>query len=316
MLLAVPCADDDTVALLDADDGSDAGRIAVGSHPVHLASAGDRVLVATMGERSVDVVAGGAVERVPTGVLGPSHVAVRDGRAFVPCTGGDAVAVINLDGPDRCGRVAVGAEPHDAEVAGDAVYVGSRGDGTVTVLDAETAAVRATVDLPGDRDTPRVQGLATAADGVYAVDQANERVVYLDAGGVRAAAPVGADPYEPVVTDGRVLVAGRAEGTVTELPADLSARTTHDVGGRPVALAPLDGSVWVFDGDHAVARSLSGGEVTLPHPVLSAAGDPRRPERAYVAHYDDDAVSALDTGDRAVRWTTTTPARPFEPLVV
>lgn len=317
MLLAVPCSEADVLALYDAADGSEAGRIAVGSHPVHLAAAGGRVLVATMGERSIDVVTDGTVERVQTGVLGPSHFAVHEDRAFVPCTGGDAVAVVDLDSLERRERVAVGAEPHDAETVGDAVYVGSRADGTVAVIDAEAATVRATVDVADDSGKdPRVQGLAAADRGVYAVDQANARVVHLDEDGVNAAASVGANPYEPVVDGGRLFVAGRDDGTVTELPGDLSLRTTHDVGGQPVDVLAVDGTTWVIDRDRAAVQSLGDAEVPLPYPGFAAVSDPKRPQRVYVAHYDDDAVSAVDLDDRTVRWTAETAARPFEPLVV
>ncbi|MFB6268984.1 MAG: YncE family protein, partial [Halobacterium sp.] len=255
MLVAVPCSGADTVALFDASDGSDAGRIAVGAHPVHLAAAGGRVLVATMGERSIDVVTHGGVERVQTGVLGPSHFAIAGDSAFVPCTGGDAVAVVDLVALEHRERVAVGAEPHDAEAVDGLVYVGSRADGTVTVLDAETVAVRATVDAaPGIDGQARVQGLAAAPEGgVYAVDQANARVVLLDADGVRAAASVGANPYEPVVDGDRVLVTGRDDGTVTELSSDLSSATTHDVGGQPVDIHVAEDATWVFDRDRAAA---------------------------------------------------------------
>lgn len=305
------------MALFDANDGRDAGRIAVGAHPVHLAATDGRVLVATMGERSIDVVADGAVERVSTGVLGPSHFAVHDDRVFVPCTGGDAVAVVDLASLERTDRVAVGAEPHDAEVVDGAVYVGSRADGTVTVLDAETAAVRQTVDVGAATDSrARVQGIAAAASSIYAVDQGNARVVRLDEDGVDAAASVGANPYEPLVADDCIYVAGRDDGTVTELSLDLSSRTTHDVGGQLSDVVPADGAVWVFDRETATARTLAGDEIALPHPGFAAVSDPQRTHRVYVSHYDADAVSALDLEEGTVGWTTETPARPFEPLVV
>lgn len=319
MLLAVPCSGANTVALLDAVDGSDVGRISVGAHPVHLAAADGHVLVATMDERSIDVVTDSGVERVQTGVLGPSHFAVRDNLVFVPCTGGDAVAVIDLDALELRDRIVVGAEPHDAESVGDSVYVGSRADGTVTVLNAETAAVRSTVDVAGTTGTgtrPRVQGLGAADGDVYAVDQTNARVVLLDEAGVHASAPVGANPYEPVIGSKRVFVAGRDDGTITVLSTDLSSATTHDVGGQPVDTLVVAGKAWVFDRDNPAVQSLSGDAVDLPYPGFAAICDPQRPQRAYVAHYDDDAVSAVDLDVGNVAWTVSTPAKPFEPLVV
>lgn len=317
MLLAVPCSAADSVALYDAADGTPAGEVAVGSHPVHLAAAGGRVLVATMGERSIDVVAEGAVERVETGVLGPSHFAVSTDAAFVPCTGGDAVAVVDLETLDCTERVAVGAEPHDAELVDGTVYVGSRADGTVTVVDAETATVRTAVDLGTvDGTQSRVQGLAAADGGVYAIDQANGRVARLEEGTLAGVAAVGENPYEPVVAGDRVLVAGRDDGTVTELSCDLSTATTHDVGGTPTEVVMAGEDAWVFDRDRAVVRSLGGDSIELPHPGFAATRDPDRPARVYVSHYDDDAISAVDLDAGTVRWTSDTPERPFEPLLV
>lgn len=317
MILAVPCSKADAVVLFDTADGTEVGHIAVGSHPVHLAAANGHVLVATMGERSIDVIADGTVKRVPTGVLGPSHVAVHQDRAFVPCTGGDVVAVVDLDELVRSNRVAVGAEPHDTEIVDDRVYVGNRMGGTVTVLDAETTAVCGTIDVKnGAASPPRVQGLAAADGGVYAVDQANCRILRLTETGVVDIASVGADPYEPVVDGDRLFVAGRGDGTVTELSRDLSTTTIHEVGGRPVDVVPTDGRVWVFDRERAVVQSLSGESVNLPYPGFLASVDPERPGKVYVSHYDDDAVSAVDLGDQVVTWTHETLSKPFEPLVV
>jgi YVTN family beta-propeller protein len=318
VLLAVPCSEADTVALFDAATGAEAGRVPVGSHPVHLTAADGRVLVATMGERSIDVITDGTTERVPTGVLGPSHFAITDRRAFVPCTGGDAVAVVDLGTLELDDRIAVGAEPHDAELVDGAVYVGSRGDGTVSVIDADSAAVRRTIHACDDESgtQPRIQGITAADSGVYAVDQANARVLLLDDRGVVASASVGADPYEPVVADDRLLVPGRDDGTVTSLSTDLSTATTHTVGGRPVDLVVFDGTVWVVDRDRPILRSLAEGEIELPYPGFAVAADPDQPSRVYVSHYDDDAVSAVDLDLGTVEWTAATPARPFEPLLV
>ncbi|MFB6352656.1 MAG: hypothetical protein ABEJ92_01070, partial [Halobacteriales archaeon] len=72
------------------------GAIPVGGHPVDAVAVDGRVFVATMDERSIDVVdADGSVRTVATGVLGPAHFARVGDRLFVTCTGGDAVAAID-----------------------------------------------------------------------------------------------------------------------------------------------------------------------------------------------------------------------------
>ncbi|QLG63693.1 YncE family protein [Halorarum salinum] len=313
-LLAVPCSGADTVAILDADHGEFLGDVEVGSHPVHLATVGNCVFVATMGERSVDVIADGDVTRIETGVLGPSHFAAVGETVFAPCTGGDVVAVLDATDRTPCGRIAVGGEPHDVVVHDGAVFVGSRADGTVSVVDPDSMAVLATHEFG---DEARIQGLASTADRAYAVDQRGERVVALDRDGPEAVASVGANPYEVVVHGGRVYVPGRDDGTVTELTADLGSRTRRRLGGRPVDVVAHDDERWVLDRERPVLGELStGDDVSLPAPSFAAAGDPDAFGRVYLTHYDDDAVSAVDLDERAVVWTTDLPAGPFEPLVV
>lgn len=313
-LLAVPCSGADTLTLLDQGTGERVGDIAVGSHPVHLATVGEAVFVATMDERSVDVVVDGDVTRVRTGVLGPSHFATVGEMVFVPCTGGDAVAVLDATEPALLDRIAVGGEPHDIVVHDDAVFVGSRADGTVSVIDPDAMAVRQTHSLGEDA---RVQGLASSAERVYAVDQRGERVVALNRDGVESVAQIGSNPYEVVVHEGTVYVPGRDDGTVTELTPNLGDRTVHEVGGRPVDVVAVDGERWVLDRDRPVLAALSGEpRIDLPAPAFAAAVHPDATDRVFLAHYDDDAVTAVDIGGRAVEWTADVPARPFEPLVV
>lgn len=340
MLVAVPCSDDDCLALLDAADGTDRGRIGVGNHPVHLAVVDDRTFVATMGDRAVSVVVDGAVRRVETGVLGPSHFATTDaGDVLVPCTGGDALAIIDADRLELRARVGVGAEPHDVAVRDGLAFVGSRADGVVTVVDPAAATVEATHDLGDDA---RIQGVEAAPEGVYAVDQRNARLSRLRDGSVEGSVAVGANPYDAVVADARVLVAGRDDGTVTAVPRERAFGATpddrtrdrhvYDVGGRPSGVVLAAGAAWVLDRDRSRLQSLGPGtpskngdaatdgpttrrRVTVPHPTF-AAGTAPDDDVIYVSHYDDAAVSAVDLDAGRVIWTAETPPHPFEPAAI
>jgi len=335
MLVAVPCSDDDCVVLLDAADGAERGRVGVGDHPVHLAAVDDRVFVATMGDRAVSVVADGVVHRVETGVLGPSHLATTDdGGVLVPCTGGDALAVIDPGGLALRTRVGVGAEPHDVAVRDGLAFVGSRADGTVTVVDPAAATVEATHDLG---DGARIQGVEAAPEGVYAVDQRHARVVRVTAEGVDGGVAVGANPYDAAVGESHVLVAGRDDGTVTAVPRDAAFgadtgadRRVHDVGGRPSGVAFADGAAWVLDRERPQVVSLGTDagvddagttaptrrRLDVPSPTFAAATAPDDDAVLYVSHYDDAAVSAVDVDAGRVVWTAETPAHPFEPAVI
>lgn len=320
MLAVVCCTGDDVLALLDVATGEYRGAVDVGSDPVHPHLHGGDVWVATMGDRAVSAVVDGDVRRVDTGVLGPSHFTAAADALFVPCTGGDATAVVDPAGFELVGRVHTGAEPHEAAAQGGHVYVGSRGDGTVTLVDAERAAageagsVVATVELPPGDGSARVQGVEALPDGVVAVDQRGGRICKVGRrDGVVASADVGSDPYEVTVTPDRVFVPGRDADTVRELDHDLAPVGRHDVGSRPTDVVVLD-RPWVVHRDDPRLVPLDGADaIELPFPAISAApvGDD-----LLVSHYDDAAVSLVDVPGNRVRWTTETGGNPFGAVVV
>jgi outer membrane protein assembly factor BamB len=89
----------------------------------------------------------------------------------------------------------IGAEPHDVAVHAGRAFVGSRADGTVTVVDPAT--VEATHDLAADA---RILGVEAAAEDVYVshYDDAAVSAVDLAAGRVAWTAATPARPFEPV----------------------------------------------------------------------------------------------------------------------
>ncbi|MFB6280505.1 MAG: hypothetical protein ABEH40_00595 [Haloferacaceae archaeon] len=315
-LLAVACEGADVLALFGAD-GTPRGRIPVGSDPVHAATAAGRVVVATMGERSVTVVEpDGEVARVGTGVLGPAHLTPADGLVLVPCTAGDAVAVIDPRGPALAGRVPTGAEPHDVGRCGARAIAGSRADGVLTAFDPAARRVVARHEVP-DPGTARIQGVDGAPDGtggVYAVDQGNDRVLLVDRDGVRASAPVGPDPYGATAGPDRVYVPARGGDAVHGFAPDLSGAVVHGTAAGPEGVAVVDGEAWVYHRGAPVLRSLDGSAVRLPAPALAAATLPDG--RLLLSHYDDDAISLVDPDSGTVAWTADAPARPFGAVAV
>ena len=322
-IVAVPCEGDDVLALFALADGEPLGEVPVGSHPVHATTAEGRTFVATMGDRAVTAVdADGAVSRVETGVLGPSHFAAANGELFVSCTAGDTLAVVDPETLTLVARVAVDAEPHEVAVAPDGrrLYAGSRREGVVDVVDPAAREALGAVDVGADA---RVQGVAIGPEGDrgYAVDQAGARVVAFapgraeggsDADPVLDAAAVGADPYDLVVTADRVFVPGRGDGVVHEFDRDLGLAAVHEGFSRPVDLFRIGGERWVLDAAADRLRSLEGSVVETPAPGLVAT---RVGDRLVVSHYDDDRISLVDVADGTV-WTAETPAYPFGSVVV
>ncbi|WP_144798742.1 YncE family protein [Halorubrum depositum] len=330
-LVAVPCEGDDALALFALSDGEPLGEVPVGSHPVHATTHRGRTFVATMGERAITAVdPNGAVSRIETGVLGPSHFAAANGELFVSCSAGDALAVVDPESLTLVARIAVGAEPHEVAVSPDEsrLYVGSRREGVVDVVDPAARERLGAVDVGDDA---RVQGVAVGPEGDrgYAVDQAGARVVAFDPGAVGGAegtdepgdpsdapvlgaAAVGADPYDLVVTDDRVFVPGRGDGVVHEFDRDLGLATVHEGFDRPVDLFRIEGEWWVLDAAADRLRSLSGAVVETPAPGLVAT---RVGDRLVVSHYDDDRVSLVDVAEGTI-WTAETGAYPFGSVVV
>lgn len=322
-LAAVPCAGTNELALLDVPSGEHLGAVPVGDHPVHATVHGGRTFVATMGERSVSVVdRDGSVRRIETGVLGPSHFATVGDELVVSCSAGDAVAVIDPESLALAARIGVGAEPHEVATRGDHALVGSRRDGVVDVVDVPAREVVRSVEIPSrDQDPARVQGVAVgpAGDVAYAVDQRGARVVAFDpeADGddaILAGAGVGADPYELVATDDRVLVPGRESGTVHGFAPSLASgsETVYEGFTTPVDCLPRDGDWWVVDRGEAALRTLAGDSVGTPAPAIHAE---RVGDRFLLSHYDDALVSLVDPADGVV-WETAVPEYPFGAVVI
>lgn len=317
-VIAVPCEGADLLALFD-DDGTPLGEIAVGSHPVHATVIAGRVYVATMGERSITVVdRDGEVARIATGVLGPAHIVSAGDRVLVPCTASDAVAVIDARRASLEGRVPTGAEPHDVAVIEGGAIAGSRTDGYLTLFDPISLAVKARLEVP-DPATARLQGVDTPVgdahpSSAYVVDQGNDRVLLVGSDGVRAAANVGAEPYEATVTHRRAYVPARGTDTVHEFDPELTEAVVHDTATEPEGVVIVNGEPWVFHRGSPEIRTLGGRSVSIPAPALAATGLPDG--RVLLSHYDDHAISLVDPASGDVAWTAETPEHPFGSVVV
>lgn len=312
MLAGICCQGSDTVAIVDLETDEHRGPVPVGGHPVDAVAADGRVFVATMDERSVGVIdTDGSVQRITTGVLGPSHFARVDDRLYVSCTGGDAVAVIDTQALELVGRVSTGAEPHGIVAHDGLVYAGSRVPGSVTVFEPDTLETVATVVVGGEA---RLQDLA-ANDAVYAIDQAGARVIKLDEQGIQAAAPVGKNPYELMIDDdGSVYVPGRDDGSVHAYDPALEDATVYDVGPEARAVEPLAGRRWVACGEEATLHALDGRAVPLPGPAHGLLAIDAT--RLLVAHRDDAAVSVVDVDTERVAATVQVGEHPQGMVVV
>lgn len=326
MIVAVCCQGADMLALIDVETGENRGRIPVGSNPVHASVIDGRVVIATMGDRAVSVVdLDGSVRSVDTGVLGPSHIAASSDYIYVPCTAGDVVAVLDRAATTLVDRIPVGAEPHEIDIADDVGFVGSRREGCITVFDTTNNAVLGHLSPKGVSKNARVQGVKAVQDTkqtvVYAIDQRNACIARFDLDNERdyqfprtpiASVSVGADPYEFSIVDDRIYVPGRKDGTISELTRSLEVITKHAVGGIPTAV--IGTRRWIVDRETSCFRSLEDDRITVPYPSINAISVDE--SRYLLSHYDNSAVSLVNTKTQKTEWTTSTPANPFGAVAV
>lgn len=314
-IAVVCCEGASSLALYNIANGDYLGDVPVGAHPVHATVTDERVFVATMGERSIDVVdTDGTVRRIDTGVLGPSHFAIANGSLFIPCTASDVVAVIDPGGLEFEERIAVGAEPHDIAVHDGLAYVGSRADGVVSVVDTTTREMLDRVDIGPNA---LVQGVDVHPESGlgFAVDQRGARVVAFELGSnpdpVDEAA-VGADPPDIDIRSDRLFVPGRDHGTVHEFGLDLESLVVHDGFETPVEVVAHREYEWVIDREAARIRSLDGDAVTTHAPAI---GGIATDAGILLSHYDDAAVSLVDPPN-GIHWQSNALDHPFGAVIV
>ena len=132
-----------------------------------------------------------AVGRQPAGVwVRPS------GTVLVGIMGSDNIAEINPKDGSAMRRIQTGRGAHNFQVSqdGKTLFVSNRVAGTISVLDAETLAIKATLNAPGGPDD-----MALTPDGkelwVTGRFRAYVNVIELASGAVKATIPVGRSPH-------------------------------------------------------------------------------------------------------------------------
>ncbi len=311
---AVCCQGAGVLSLIDLTTGDRLGTVEVGEHPVHATVVEGRVYVATMGARSVAVIDGdGSVEPLHLGVLGPSHFVTARSKLFVSCTAGDVVAAIDPVDVTVLARIGVGSGPHELATDDRFVYVGTRGSGTVDVIDAEALEL---VDRVRFGNGARVEGIAVGRDDrLFAIDAGTERLVGLrgvPGAAEMASAPIGSDPYELAVGD-RVIVPERGDGSVATFSQELALVARNEGFQTPVDVVSVGDADWIVDrGDARLQRLDAAASIPTPAGAIRGCKTKRG---ILLSHYDDAAVS-LVSPDAGVCWRTDTPANPFGAVVV
>jgi len=202
------------------------------------------------------------------------------------------------------------------------VYVANLGSGTVSVIDAATSTVVATIPVGSDPN-----GIAATSDGrtVFVSNYVSDRLTRIDTttNAVVDSIPVGAGPVGLAVSpdDTTLYVANKLSNTLSVLRVDTGAPiVTLPTGPGPngVAVRPDGAVVYVTN-----SRSTSPGTVTVvdarANAVVGAIAVQHSPgrvafspdgSRAYVTNFNSWTVSVIDTQASTVVDTLSTWGRP------
>jgi len=257
---------ENSVAILDPDDGRVVMDVPVGIRPGGLAVGAGSVWVANLGDNTVTEI--GARSRRVRGTVsagiavdglgaGPSGVWVADSdRSLARVLDPDFRTVarsVRLD-PAK-------GDPQEARpmaVTADAVWIAGSGR-EITRLDPETSRIVATVPIGNE-----ASGVAVGAGSVWVSDSTDGTVTRIDprTNQIAETIPVGGGVSGIAVGTGGVWVTVPLEDRVKRVdPASNAVIDTVRVGGAPGALAIGAGAVWV--------TSRRGGTVTRIDPATA-----------------------------------------------
>ncbi|KUH64997.1 hypothetical protein AU184_02605 [Mycolicibacterium novocastrense] len=241
-------------------------------------------------------------------LLHPIAVIAVLAMALASCSG-------EADGPAR----QEGPSPEPAGSVTGSVWVANEDGDSMTVIDASTNAVIATLD--GIEEPHNVQ-VGAGGDTVYAVSGSENLLVAIDAAtfAVAATAPTGAEPAHVIEANGKVYVTNAADGTVSVYRSPgLQPTGRITLGGMPHGLRPAgDGSVIV------VANTMAGAlDVIDPatDTLLGSAPVGRGPAQvavtadgryAYTGISEPSSVAKVDLATRTVVGTAPTPTSPVQ----
>ena len=176
-------------------------RLPAATMPSHIAFSRDSstVFVTLQGTGSliaIDLASGKVNWTVPVGRQPAGIITRPDGTLLVGVMGSDYVAEVDPANGNIIRKITTGNGAHNflATPDGKTLYVSNRVAGTISVLDAETLAITATMAAPGGPDD-----MALSPDGsqLWVTDRwhASVGVIELASGTLKATVPVGRSPH-------------------------------------------------------------------------------------------------------------------------
>jgi YVTN family beta-propeller protein len=220
------------------------------------------------------------------------------GKVYAVDTSHNAVLIYN-DASKQTHSVKVGAEPVSIAIntANGAAYVANEGDGTVSVIDANTDAVTATVPI-GSR--PYSIAVNSLTGKVYATHTFDDRLTILD-GATNTATSLKTGSTDLISINSAtntIYLLGYEGGTVVVV--DGARQTMHKLEAGMHAwgmtLNNQDGALYIARVGNASVTSLkNSAAVDLPAGAIPCAiALNSKTHTLYVANYGDNSVSVID----------------------
>ncbi|HTZ35960.1 MAG TPA: YncE family protein [Stellaceae bacterium] len=191
----------DRIDIYDAATYQLVHRLPAATMPSHIAFSrdGDTVFVTLQGTSSliaIDLASGKVLWTVPVGPQPAGIVTRPGGTLLVAVMGSDYIAEVDPKSGAVLRRVVTGNGAHNFLAApdGKTLYVSNRVAATISVVDADTLALKATLQAPGGPDD-----MALSPDGqelwVTGRWHAWVDVIELASGALKATVPVGRSPH-------------------------------------------------------------------------------------------------------------------------
>jgi YVTN family beta-propeller protein len=191
----------DRIDIYDANTFRLVRRLPAATMPSHIAFARDSstvfvTLQGTGGLIAIDLASGNIVWTVPIGHTPAGIVTRPTGTLLAGIMGSDYIAEIDPHDGKLIQKIHTGNGAHNflASPDGKTLYVTNRVAGTISVLDADTLAITATLIAPGGPDD-----MALSPDGkeLWVTDRwhASVGVIELASGTLKATVPVGRSPH-------------------------------------------------------------------------------------------------------------------------
>ena len=225
------------------------------------------------------------------------------GPVGVADVGGEAWTVLPDKGEVRTAddtRIAVGEAPLRIVETPDGVWVSVIGDGTVVRIDPATGEIDKTVTLKPAGSEP--EGLAWDGESLWVVDQANSRVVQLDADGTQVGSmKVGEGPRLVAAGAKGIHVTSYVAGSITQIVDGQAGAVTLSGCTGPQGVAELAGKTWVACTVTSNVVAVGGDNLITIEDVPDADAVVAHEDTVYVVGQSGPTVYAIDAATGEIR---------------